>query len=79
MPAKILKCKDCRSEFVFNEGEQEFFSFHEWPDPVRCKNCRMKRGAKKEQKRPRSSERITLRDAARVLGNLLGKEQGIRG
>ena len=38
---KTMVCKDCKKEFVFTAGEQEFYAekglTHE---PVRCKECR---------------------------------------
>ena len=38
---KSLICKDCGSEFVFTEGEQEFFASKGFENlPVRCKACR---------------------------------------
>jgi Probable zinc-ribbon domain len=39
---QTLKCKDCKSEFIFSEGEQFFFSVNEFPPPVRCPACRKK-------------------------------------
>lgn len=46
-----IKCKDCGKEFVFTEGEQEFYREKEFANPVRCKECRMALKLKKEQAR----------------------------
>lgn len=37
---KILNCKDCNKEFVFTNGEQEFYAGKNFPDPIRCPDCR---------------------------------------
>lgn len=49
MPDKTLKCKDCGSEFVFTEGEQQFYQEKGFEnEPQRCPDCRR---AKKAQRR----------------------------
>lgn len=47
---KKIICKDCGKEFVFTAGEQEFYKEKQFNDPVRCKECREKRKANKENK-----------------------------
>ena len=38
---KTLICKDCGNEFVFTEGEQEFYESKGFTnEPQRCKSCR---------------------------------------
>lgn len=39
MDKKII-CKDCGKEFIFTEGEQNFYKEKRFNDPVRCKECR---------------------------------------
>lgn len=47
MPDKTLVCKDCSKEFVFTEGEQEFYQEKGLTnEPQRCPDCRK---AKKTQ------------------------------
>jgi hypothetical protein len=47
MPDKTLVCKDCSKEFVFTEGEQEFYKEKGLQnEPQRCPDCRK---AKKAQ------------------------------
>ncbi|NLW19710.1 MAG: cytochrome C551 [Candidatus Cloacimonetes bacterium] len=47
MPDKTLVCKDCSREFVFTEGEQEFYQEKGFTnEPQRCPECRK---AKKQQ------------------------------
>ena len=38
-----IKCQDCDKEFIFNEGEQEFYNNKHLTPPKRCKSCREKR------------------------------------
>lgn len=40
---KNLVCEDCGQEFVFSEGEQEFYAARGFQPPKRCKPCRQKR------------------------------------
>lgn len=52
MADKTLTCKDCGSEFVFTEGEQQFYAEKGFEnEPTRCKDCR---AAKKNQNRGKS-------------------------
>ena len=49
MADRTLVCKDCGQEFVFTEGEQEFYKEKGFDtDPVRCADCRR---ARKQQNR----------------------------
>lgn len=44
MADKTIVCKDCGKEFVFTEGEQEFYKEKGFEnDPVRCPDCRKAR------------------------------------
>lgn len=44
---KTLICKDCGNEFVFTQGEQEFYAEKGFQnEPSRCKECR---GLRKSQ------------------------------
>ena len=44
MPDKKLTCKDCNNEFVFTEGEQEFYKEKGFDnEPQRCVDCRRAR------------------------------------
>ncbi len=48
MADKVLTCKDCNSEFIFNESEQAFYKEKGFEnDPQRCPDCRR---AKKQQR-----------------------------
>lgn len=43
---KTIVCKDCGNEFVFSAGEQEFYAQKGFDnEPIRCKECRDKRKA----------------------------------
>jgi DNA-directed RNA polymerase subunit RPC12/RpoP len=44
MSDKTLVCVDCGSEFVFTEGEQEFYKTKGFDqEPKRCPECRRNR------------------------------------
>ena len=51
MADKTLTCRDCGNEFVFTEGEQEFYKEKGFEnEPTRCPACRkalIDRGIKK--------------------------------
>lgn len=41
MPDKPLICEDCNKEFMFTEGEQEFYKEKGFTnEPKRCMECR---------------------------------------
>lgn len=42
MADKTLICKECGKEFIFTEGEQQFYQEKGFTnEPVRCKECRI--------------------------------------
>ena len=45
MADKTLTCRDCGTQFVFTEGEQDFYSQRGYTDPVRCPDCRASKKA----------------------------------
>ena len=48
MEDKKITCKDCRKEFIFTVGEQEFYKEKGFEnDPVRCPECRKARKTQK--------------------------------
>lgn len=47
---KTIVCKDCGTEFTFTAGEQEFYQTKGFSAPVRCKECRSKRNADRNNK-----------------------------
>ncbi len=48
MPDKTLICKECNKEFVFTEGEQQFYLEKGLQnEPQRCPDCRR---ARKQQR-----------------------------
>jgi primosomal protein N' len=52
MPDIDMKCKDCKNDFVFSEGEQEFFQRQfgaDYTAPKRCSECRRKRREERDQ------------------------------
>jgi len=56
MPDKILICQDCSREFVFTEGEQEFYKEKGLQnEPKRCPDCRKAKKAQFNRNRRRQS------------------------
>jgi CxxC-x17-CxxC domain-containing protein len=47
MSDRTLTCRDCGQEFVFTQGEQEFYQQRGFSDPQRCGNCRQARKAQR--------------------------------
>ena len=46
MADKTLVCKDCGADFVFTEGEQQFYAEKGFDNvPQRCPDCRKARKA----------------------------------
>lgn len=57
MPDKKITCKDCGKEFLFTEGEQEFYKERGLQnEPGRCKECRQE---KKQQRNSHSGNRTS--------------------
>ncbi|QZY55985.1 zinc-ribbon domain-containing protein [Crassaminicella profunda] len=51
MADKTLVCQDCGKEFVFTEGEQEFFKEKGFEsEPKRCVECRRVRRQQRQQR-----------------------------
>ncbi len=72
MATKILKCRDCKAEFIFTERAQFLFGVNKWADPVRCRECRQKNSQAKQARRQRQQSptaRVALSD---VLAKFLG-------
>ena len=43
---KVLKCVDCRTDFVFSVKDQKFFHEKQFTnEPKRCKSCKTRRVA----------------------------------
>lgn len=54
MADKSLNCKDCGKEFVFTEGEQEFYREKGLQnEPQRCPDCRKAKKASFRRRIPR--------------------------
>lgn len=48
MGDRTLKCKDCGADFIFTEGEQDFYKEKGFEnEPQRCPECRR---ARKQQR-----------------------------
>ncbi|WP_066499029.1 zinc-ribbon domain-containing protein [Abyssisolibacter fermentans] len=53
---KKIICKDCGNEFIFTAGEQEFYAEKGFDnEPVRCKDCRAKRKANRNNRSQRNN------------------------
>lgn len=45
---KELTCKDCKTIFVFEAGEQRFYEQRGYSIPIRCPECRKKKKLERE-------------------------------
>jgi hypothetical protein len=45
-----LTCVDCRTEFTFTTGEQEFYNDKGFTPPKRCGDCRDKKKRQREKR-----------------------------
>ena len=45
MADQEITCRDCSATFTFTDGEQEFYASKNLSAPQRCKDCRDKRKA----------------------------------
>lgn len=51
MADKKIICKDCKTEFLFTEGEQAFYKEKGLTsEPIRCPRCRKIRKAQKAER-----------------------------
>lgn len=51
MADKTIVCKDCGTEFIFTEGEQEFYKEKGFEnEPQRCLDCRRARKAQRNNR-----------------------------
>lgn len=69
MADKTLLCKDCNAEFVFTEGEQEFYKEKGFEnEPQRCPECRKARKALRRNYSGGFRNTDTNRSAGRSMG-----------
>jgi hypothetical protein len=73
--AKILTCFVCGKEFAFPRAEQNFFQLKNFPDPRRCKPCRLDRKEQREREQSRTPERRTV-DGKATLGDVITMHLG---
>lgn len=56
MADKTINCVDCKVDFVFSDGEQQFFASKGLTnEPKRCQPCR--KAKKSQNERPKASRR----------------------
>lgn len=56
---KVIVCKDCGKEFTFTVRDQEFYEEKGFTnEPVRCKECRDKKKAERNNRRPSDNRRF---------------------
>lgn len=51
MEDKTLVCEECKHDFVWTAGEQEFFAERNFSQPKYCKECRAARKAQRNNNR----------------------------
>lgn len=47
--SRTITCKDCGDNFHFKTSEEEFYKEKGFTTPIRCKPCREKKKAEREQ------------------------------
>ena len=58
MQDKVIVCKDCGKEFTFTVRDQKFYKEMGFTnEPVRCKECRAAKKARKQEEQNHSSNR----------------------
>ncbi|MCH7951925.1 zinc-ribbon domain containing protein [Patescibacteria group bacterium] len=57
MPELTITCRECGNEFVWTEGEQEFYKEKSLQKPVICPICRAKKKAEERQFAPYKSKK----------------------
>jgi CxxC-x17-CxxC domain-containing protein len=61
---KTMTCRDCRMDFVFTTGEQEFYAQKGFTnEPTRCPSCRQSRKANGGGRNSYSSDSYGSRDS----------------
>ena len=45
-----IVCRECRTTFVFDAREQQFFAQQQWRPPIRCHACRRAAKAARERR-----------------------------
>jgi len=75
---RLLECEDCKSQFVFDAGEQIFFKEKGFTDPKRCTKCRKKVRSRMRRRRGRggSDGGDGAESSARPTGNNHHREPG---
>jgi hypothetical protein len=50
MSDKTIRCIECGQDFIFEDGEQQFYARNSFHDPKRCKPCREENKRKKAER-----------------------------
>ena len=64
---KKIICRDCGKEFTLTVGEQNFYEEKGFAEPVRCKECRDKRKAEKEEPKKNDIEEMLAKFRANTV------------
>jgi len=75
---RSITCKDCKLDFIFSAGEQEFYETKGFQDPARCKTCRDARKIAKQVKEAVSageSNTTSSQETVAQFWNEEGEEQ----
>lgn len=54
-PDETITCHDCNAQFLFAEGEADFYARRGLSKPKRCSPCRAKKKVQREEAMSRSS------------------------
>ena len=64
---KKMKCNDCKTDFIFLKGEQEFFLERGYAPPTRCPECRKSRKKDRRKKRRSLLRAISAAESVTVV------------
>jgi hypothetical protein len=70
---KKMVCIECKKDFVFTKGEQEFFLKMRYAAPLRCADCRKAR--KRDRKRKRREFFAAINAAEDVKMNITPQQE----
>lgn len=59
---KKIICRDCGKEFTLTVGEQNFYEEKGFAEPVRCKECRDRRKAERENQQQQETPKNDLEE-----------------
>jgi len=70
MPDRELVCMTCKQKFVLRAGEEKWFEGQGYQPPKRCRACRKKRKAERDERAVAAAKKGT--DTGSAAGGVAG-------